>query len=434
MPLATIILKVLHFEGKCSSTFWCVSLQPGFHPHNGIRWLQIIWAYLQAVNRVHFCFLISTAIDDTRLVFAGVIQNRDGCTSICQLSQMGINRGDLAGVFAALSRLQKTGPAIEDDPWSMASFLDAVGHQCFEPWIAWQRWRLLSETVPYDQVSVLRKPKVQVLVSCFDDVGGILVIQIKHPATASSLPEKWFALGYSTRCSHHQRGLECAALREDQLEIAFRDEVLDQPLSAVGAPSLPKLKEDGTLSPRHGVPRNVLKVLETQGVRQGALGYFDATAHKPCHKTPLTIRRPELLYRNKDLVKRVAKLYAKYAPVPYALQLAEVKKCPCLRLWKTAFTTLYAIKSLRCAYHYDSGNLRGVMSALMPMGHFTGGELVLPRWRRAIAFKPGDLLLFDPQQLHGNLPVTGERLSAILYCERRIALCCQQRIRRFPRT
>jgi len=212
------------------------------------------------------------------------------------------------------------------------------------------------------------------------------------------------------------------------------DELPSNRASAVGAPSLPKLKEDGTLSPRHGVPRNVLKVLETQGVRQGALGYFDATAHKPCHKTPLTIRRPELLYRNKDLVKRVAKLYAKYAPVPYALQLAEVKKCPCLRLWKTAFTTLYAIKSLRCAYHYDSGNLRGVMSALMPMGHFTGGELVLPRWRRAIAFKPGDLLLFDPQQLHGNLPITGERLSAIFYCERRIALCCRQKIYRFPRT
>ena|ERR1700674_384588 len=41
----------------------------------------------------------------------------------------------------------------------------------------------------------------------------------------------------------------------------------------------------------------------------------------------------------------------------------------------------------------------------------------------AFAFTPGDLLLFDPQQLHGNLPFEGERLSAIFYCERRIADC-----------
>ena len=49
----------------------------------------------------------------------------------------------------------------------------------------------------------------------------------------------------------------------------------------------------------------------------------------------------------------------------------------------------------------------------MALGGFTGGELVFPRWRIMIAFKPGDLLLFDPQQLHGNLPFEGERLSAI---------------------
>jgi len=41
----------------------------------------------------------------------------------------------------------------------------------------------------------------------------------------------------------------------------------------------------------------------------------------------------------------------------------------------------------------------------------------------ATASVSADLLLFDPQQLHGNLPFEGERLSAIFYCERRIAEC-----------
>jgi hypothetical protein len=130
-----------------------------------------------------------------------------------------------------------------------------------------------------------------------------------------------------------------------------------------------------------------------------------------------------MLDQNEQLIKRVDELYAQHMPSFYAIQRAEVEKAPCWRLWNTAFTTVYIIKKLRSAYHPDRGNLRGVMSAITPMGRFTGGELILPRWRLCIAYKPGDLLLFDPQQLHGNLPFDGERLSATFYCERRIADC-----------
>jgi len=47
----------------------------------------------------------------------------------------------------------------------------------------------------------------------------------------------------------------------------------------------------------------------------------------------------------------------------------------------------------------------------MPLGDFTGGELVIPRRRIGIAFERGDLLLFDAEQLHGNLPIAGKRVS-----------------------
>ncbi len=66
------------------------------------------------------------------------------------------------------------------------------------------------------------------------------------------------------------------------------------------------------------------------------------------------------------------------------------------------------------------------MTAILPMGKFSGGELVLARWRVAIAYKPGDLLFFDPQCLHGNLPFKGERLSAAFYCAGKIAHCAKQ--------
>jgi hypothetical protein len=85
-------------------------------------------------------------------------------------------------------------------------------------------------------------------------------------------------------------------------------------------------------------------------------------------------------------------------------------------LAKSVFTTVYVAKNFRTAYHRDAGNLRGVMTCLLPMGEFSGGALVLPRFRIAFAFKPGDVLFFNPQELHGNLPFKGERLSAALYC------------------
>ncbi len=179
--------------------------------------------------------------------------------------------------------------------------------------------------------------------------------------------------------------------------------------SVTGSPMLPGFNRDGALGLRNRVPEDVLKILTA---RQGVLGY-SVGPHGKCYKTPLYIRRPELLDENQKLIERADALYAQALPQIHARQWAEVVSKPCWRLWDTCFTTCYVVRELRCAYHCDTRNLRGVMSAIMPMGQFAGGELVLARWRVAIAFKPGDLLLFDPQQLHGNLPFEGERLSAV---------------------
>ncbi len=201
------------------------------------------------------------------------------------------------------------------------------------------------------------------------------------------------------------------------------NELPDKRATAVGSPSLRRLRKDGSPGERKGVPKRVLEVLKKQGVRYGMLGYLDASPDKSCHKTPLTKNHPKMLDRNKTLIELADKLYRQYLRKTYAIQRAEVEKAPYFRLWLTVFSTIYIAKNFRTAYHMDHGNLRGVMTALLALGNFTGGELVLPRWRIAFALKPGDLLFFDPQQLHGNLSFEGERLSAAFYCERRIAEC-----------
>jgi hypothetical protein len=189
--------------------------------------------------------------------------------------------------------------------------------------------------------------------------------------------------------------------------------------TAVGTRSLPRYVKGGTASPRSGVAKTVLNVLEGRGVRQDILGYLD----RPCRKTRLTERHPEMLNGNERLIKLVDQRYAQHLPTLHAKQWAVVEKVPRWRLWNTVFTTIYLGKNLRTAYHTDRGNLRGVMSAIMPMGKFTGGALVFARWRLSIAYRPGDLLLFDPQLLHGNLPFEGQRLSAAFYCAARIGDC-----------
>ena len=183
--------------------------------------------------------------------------------------------------------------------------------------------------------------------------------------------------------------------------------------TAVGASSLPSPRKDGTLSEYHGVHKFVQDVLKQQGSRSGKLGFVNG------REARLTVKRPELLEANRQLVERVDALYARYRPRHHAKQRMEVKKGRC-RIWRTAFSTVYIIKQTQTAYHADS-NLPGALTAILCSGNFTGGALVLPRWRLAFAYRPGDLLLFDEGQLHGNLPFVGERLSAAFYCEENIA-------------
>ena len=200
-------------------------------------------------------------------------------------------------------------------------------------------------------------------------------------------------------------------------------ELPDNRATAVGSASLLRPHGDGSPGKRRTIPKGVKKILAELKTAHGSVGFLDATPDQPCHKTPLTKDYPEMLEGNKRLIKLVDGLYKHYYRTSYERQRVEIEKVPLWRLWDTVFSTIYIAKNFRTAYHRDSGNLRGVMTALIPMGKFTGGDLVLPRWRIAFTLKPGDLLLFDPQQLHGNLPFVGERLSAAFYCERRIADC-----------
>ena len=197
------------------------------------------------------------------------------------------------------------------------------------------------------------------------------------------------------------------------------DDDLSNRGSVVGVRMVPDVGSDGKLGPRNRVPGEALAI---EKGRQGMLGYRIGRDGKCC-KTRLYKKRPELLDQNRPLIELADALYAETLRKIHAYQWSMVASKPCCRLWNTPFSNAYVICDKAAHYHTDRGNLPGVMTVLMPMGNFTGGEIVFPRWRIGVAFKPGDVLLFNPGQMHGILPFEGDRLSVALYLARRIADC-----------
>jgi hypothetical protein len=208
-------------------------------------------------------------------------------------------------------------------------------------------------------------------------------------------------------------------LWEEGYEVAMIvNDLLDKRPTAVGSKAMARVKKDRHRGTFHVTPDRVMKILDRVGAREGLLGAMAGRAGRPPRNSKLTDKRPELLDQLRALRRRVDHLHAKYLPTPYAFQRAVVKEAPEFRLGHSAYSSVYIVKHLRSGYHRDRQNLHGALSALLPVGNFTGGELVLPRWRIAFAFKPGDVLFFDPQELHGNLPVVGDRASLVWYCAR----------------
>ena len=167
-----------------------------------------------------------------------------------------------------------------------------------------------------------------------------------------------------------------------------------------------ELRRDGVLSQRKGINARQRALLKKMGAREGHLGHLgDACGGDRCRQTPETLKHPEMLEGNWRLIKLVNSLYREHARDIHKRQRAEVKKAPRCRLGHTAFSSIYVLRNFYTTCHYDTNNLPGAFTALICCGEFTGGALILPRWRIAFTFKPGDLLLFDPQQLTAFCPL-----------------------------
>jgi hypothetical protein len=72
----------------------------------------------------------------------------------------------------------------------------------------------------------------------------------------------------------------------------------------------------------------------------------------------------------------------------------------------TPFTTITVNKSWPTAAHIDSGDLKEGFGVMCCLGEFDGCDLVFPRYKTAVRYREGDILLADvANQVHGNTPL-----------------------------
>jgi 2-oxoglutarate-Fe(II)-dependent dioxygenase family protein len=86
-------------------------------------------------------------------------------------------------------------------------------------------------------------------------------------------------------------------------------------------------------------------------------------------------------------------------------------------------TTITVNKNFRTAIHTDRGDLKVGFSSLTGLGKFSGGLLVIPRYRVAFNIRPSSVLMMDTHEFHGNTRITGDCISCVLYCRERITRC-----------
>lgn len=186
---------------------------------------------------------------------------------------------------------------------------------------------------------------------------------------------------------------------------------------------MPRITQNGTLSERFGVPK---EVIQAAGNPKGDfLGFFDYGGEPNCRQTEWTGSHPEVLQAAEPFIREGDAVFKAVLPREYAMQLAEVLKVPAkFRIAETAFTTVTVNKNFRTACHRDKGDLRNGMGCMAALGEWEGYEFIIPEYGLMVDYQPGDLLLADVHLGHGNGPKgEGERVTTVMYCRERMHLC-----------
>ncbi len=197
--------------------------------------------------------------------------------------------------------------------------------------------------------------------------------------------------------------------------------------TAAGTGTQLSYKKDGTLSKMRRVPKEERLL----GAKDGVLGYLDQNNFSPCRLTAYTRDHWEQFGGTMlPYIQSVDSLFRIHMPERHVVQLSVASTTPGYAIEGTAFSTVTVNLNFATACHRDSGDLAegaGVITCFTS-GKFTGGTLVFPKWNLGFNLSTGDVLLCNVHELHGNLPLVGEkgeyqRLSCVFYYREKLPQC-----------
>ena len=168
-------------------------------------------------------------------------------------------------------------------------------------------------------------------------------------------------------------------------------------------------------------------------VFSGVAGYYDRYPRIPyCRATSYTAYQMDKFARGIPFIEELSQAFNDLMPVRFSNQKTAIEKIDRdYRIGDSAYTTLTINKNFRTAVHTDAGDLEsgfGNLTALSENG-WEGGFLCFPEFRVAVDIRPGDMLLMDVHELHGNTPITGvgdkpaDRISLVAYFRENMLNC-----------
>lgn len=222
-------------------------------------------------------------------------------------------------------------------------------------------------------------------------------------------------------------------------------------VDAAGAGKGIRLRPDGSKTKITGVPRledmSDEDYIRLKSARDGTVGYLeDATLagqQLPCRQTAWTAKAPlSRMSVMAELADTVAKAWRESILwIQHDIQIDKASKT--LRDYVletskgiTPFTTITCNNKWRTAAHVDSGDLKQGFGVMCCLGDFESCDLVFPRYKLAVRYREGDILLADvANQVHGNTPLLNpdgtvpnlgqepERLVCVFYYREQMEFC-----------
>ena len=212
-------------------------------------------------------------------------------------------------------------------------------------------------------------------------------------------------------------------------EVAYRhlktvDGALSARASVLGTKLVPRILSDGSKGKTMVVPPEVVARARQLGAKADFLGYKEAEPrYNFCRQTAWTREHPEVLGASMPLIRAADCIFKIEFPTEWERQHNYVSKAPDFRIGDTAFSTLTVNKNLPTTYHRDSGDYLQGFGVMLTLGSFTGGYLCFPAYRVAVNYQPGDVVLADVHEIHGNTKIKGNRVVCVLYAREKINQC-----------